>query len=62
LFTSADAAWLENPNDSENAAGNMRAGTQLVIEGTTERGIKVRQTFSLSGVTAASRAINDSCG
>jgi len=32
-----------------------------VIEGTSDNGIKVSQTFSLSGATAASRAIEGNC-
>jgi hypothetical protein len=31
----------------------------LTIEGTTDKGIRVVETFSLSGATAASRAIGD---
>lgn len=61
LFTSDDAAWLLDPNEAQDVAGSMRAGTSMVIEGTNERGIKIRQTFSLSGVTAASRAIDAEC-
>ena len=61
LFTSNDAAWLTDTGQSQDLAGSMRAGTTMAIEGTSERGIKIRQTFSLSGVTAASRAIDAEC-
>ncbi len=61
LFTSADAAWLTDTSRSEAVAGLMRAGSSLVIEGTNERGLKIRETFSLSGITAASRAIDAAC-
>lgn len=61
LFTQADAAWLQDVSQAENLAGNMRAGTTLVIEGTTAQGIRIVQTFSLSGVTAASRAVDQAC-
>jgi len=61
MFTSGDAAWLENPSESADVTGSIRAGTTLVIEGTSDKGIKVRQTFSLSGATAASRAIDSEC-
>ncbi len=61
LFTSDDAAWLLDTDIAQDVAGAMRAGTTMVIEGTNERGIKIRQTFSLSGVTAASRAIDAEC-
>lgn len=57
LFTQKDAAWLLDATQADNLAGAMRAGSQLTIEGTSEKGILVTQTFSLSGATAASRAI-----
>lgn len=61
LFTDKDAAWLKNPSQNDNLAGALRAGSSVVIEGTTNNGIKVSQTFSLSGATAASRAIEGNC-
>ncbi len=60
LFTESDAAWLLDPAMSERLAGAIRAGSTLTVDGTSERGIKVTQVFSLSGATAASRAI-ESC-
>lgn len=57
LFTQKDAAWLLDAGQSADLAAAMRAGSTLVIEGTTDKGILVTQTFSLSGATAASRAI-----
>lgn len=57
LFTQKDAAWLLDAGQSADLAGAMRAGSTLIIEGTTDKGIMVTQTFSLSGATAASRAI-----
>lgn len=61
LFTESDSAWLLDPTQGESLASAMRAGSSLVIEGTTDRGIKVTETFSLSGATAASRAIDAEC-
>ncbi len=60
LFTENDAAWLLDPALGDTLAGAMRAGSTLVVDGTSDRGIKVTQVFSLSGATAASRAI-ESC-
>lgn len=57
LFTQQDAAWLLDATQNDNLAGALRAGSTVVIEGTTDKGILVTQTFSLSGATAASRAI-----
>lgn len=61
LFAEADAAWLDDPSLSNDVAGNMRAGSTLTVQGSTADGVKVVQTFSLSGVTAASRAIDREC-
>lgn len=61
LFTNADAAWLEDVSLAQTVASAMRAGSSMSVEGTTDRGIKVTQTFSLSGVTAASREIDAEC-
>ena len=61
LFTEADAAWLLDPARADGLASAMRAGTTLVMEGTSDKGIKIRETFSLSGATAASRAIDGEC-
>jgi hypothetical protein len=57
LFTQKDAAWLLDASQNDNLAGALRAGSSVTVEGTTERGILVTETFSLSGATAASRAI-----
>jgi hypothetical protein len=58
LFTQKDAAWLLDAGQSDNLAGALRAGATVTIEGTSEKGILVKETFSLSGATAASRAIS----
>ena len=57
LFTQKDAAWLLDATQNDDLAGALRAGSTVVIEGTTDKGILVTETFSLSGATAASRAI-----
>lgn len=61
LFTAGDAAWLADPGQSGTAAQAIRAGATMVIEGTSQRGVRVRQSFSLSGATAASREIDSEC-
>jgi hypothetical protein len=61
LFTQNDAAWLADPTQSDTLAGVMRAGTTVVIEGSTDKGIKVSETFSLAGATAATKAISGNC-
>ncbi len=61
LFTKADAAWLADRDLSKKVAGQMRAGSKLIIESMSNNNVKISQTFSLSGVTAASRAIDREC-
>jgi len=61
LFTQGDAAWLDDPAQSESLAAAIRAGSTLRVEATTAAGIRVTQTFSLSGATAASQAIGAEC-
>lgn len=59
LFTQNDAAWLDDASQSDALASAIRAGSTVVVEGTSAAGIKITQTFSLSGATAASQAIGD---
>jgi hypothetical protein len=61
LFTQKDAAWLLDATQNDSLAGAMRAGQTVVIQGTTDKGILVSETFSLSGATAASKAIDSGC-
>lgn len=62
LFVDSDAAWLDDPALSGDVAGNMRAGSSMSIKIIAADGTEVIETFSLSGVTAASRAIDRECG
>ncbi|MEO8756337.1 MAG: invasion associated locus B family protein [Devosia sp.] len=61
LFTQKDAAWLLDASQNDSLAGAMRAGQTVVVQGTTDKGILVNETFSLSGATAASKAIDSGC-
>lgn len=62
LFTDKDAAWLLDPSQNESLAGALRAGSSVIIDGTSDKGIRITETFSLSGATAASRAIENCTG
>jgi hypothetical protein len=59
LFTQNDAAWLDDASQGPTLASAIRAGSTMVVEGTSAAGIKIVETFSLSGATAASTAIGD---
>ena len=55
------SAWLLDATQNDSLAGAMRAGQSVVVQGTTDKGILVAETFSLSGATAASKAIDSGC-
>ena len=61
LFTQKDAAWLLDTKQNDTLAGALRAGTGVLVQGTTDKGINVSETFSLTGATAASHAIDTGC-
>jgi hypothetical protein len=61
LFTQNDAAWLDDAGQSAALASAIRAGSSLTVEGTTAAGIKVTQSYSLSGATAAQQSIDAEC-
>jgi hypothetical protein len=61
LFTQNDAAWLDDAAQSAALASAIRAGSSLTVEGTTAAGIKVTQTYSLAGATAAQQSIEQDC-
>ena len=61
LFTQNDAAWLDDAGQSSALASAIRAGSSMTVEGTSAAGIKIVETFSLSGATAASQAISSEC-
>lgn len=62
LFTDKDAAWLLDPSQNDSLASALRAGSSVVIEGTSDKGIRITQTFSLAGATAAQRALDGCTG
>jgi len=61
LFTQNDAAWLDDATQAANVASAIRAGSSMSVEGTTSAGIRVTQTYSLSGATAAQQSIDGGC-
>lgn len=61
LFTQNDAAWLDDAGQASTLASAIRAGSSMVVEGTSAAGIKVTQNYSLSGATAAQQSIQGGC-
>lgn len=62
LFTEGDGAWLEKPGDEARLVNAMKQGSELVITGTSARGTKTTDHYSLQGFTAALKTINKACG
>ncbi|KKB07776.1 invasion associated locus B family protein [Devosia chinhatensis] len=61
LFTQGDAAWLDDSGQAANLAAAIRAGSTLVVTGTSANGTQVTQSYSLSGATAAQQAVGAEC-
>lgn len=57
----SEAAWLASTDDESGFVTALKAGTQLVVKGTSGRGTQTTDTYSLSGVTAAMQAIDAAC-
>ena len=61
LYTSGDGAWLENAAEEARLVGAMRAGSSMVVRGTSRRGTLTVDTYSLAGVTAATQKALEVC-
>jgi invasion protein IalB len=62
LFTQGGHAWAYDTDADKALIAAMKAGTQMVVKGTSSRGTQTTDTFSLSGFTATLNAINKGCG
>lgn len=62
LFTEGDGAWLEKPADEARLVNAMKQGSELVITGTSARGTKTTDHYSLQGFTAGLKTISKACG
>lgn len=61
LFTQGDTAWTRQASDDAAMVAAMKAGVDMVVFGTSERGTDTRDTYSLLGFTAAYDAISQAC-
>ena len=61
MFTDGDGAWLRTPKEDSAMVAAMKRGNALVFRGTSKRGTATRDTYSLSGFTAAYNAITKAC-
>ena len=61
LYTNADRAWAKDSKTDENLVRSMIKGNNMVLRGTSNRGTKTVDTYSLSGFTATFRASAKAC-
>ena len=61
MVTEGAAAWLASTGDESGFVAALKAGTQLVVRGTSQRGTNTTDTYSLRGVTAAMTEIDKAC-
>lgn len=61
MHTQDETAW-SFPDDDVDLTRALRDGANLVMESRSWRGTEIRDTFSLSGVTAMHNLISEECG
>lgn len=61
LFTEGESAWTGSPADDEKVIGALRAGSDAVLTGRSGRGTTTVDTFSLTGITAATNRAREAC-
>lgn len=61
LYTDGSTAWSSDVEDDLRMVNAMRAGRTMIMEGVSSRGTETKDTYSLSGFTAAHNAINKAC-
>jgi invasion protein IalB len=61
LFTSGGTAWAKKSRTDRALAKAMKRGNTMTVAGTSNRGTKTLDTYSLKGFTAAYNAIGTNC-
>ncbi len=62
LFTQDDTAWAPDAETDNKLAKTIKAGSKMIVEGTSSRGTETKDIFGLKGSTAAYDAISKECG
>jgi hypothetical protein len=62
LFTKGGNAWARDKATDNALVAAMKKGRSMVVRGTSSRGTATRDTYSLSGITAALNRIAATCG
>lgn len=61
LFTQDDTAWAPDAETDDQLAQAIRAGSNMVVKGTSSRGTVTKDTFSLRGSASAHDKITKEC-
>ena len=61
LFTNGDTAWAMTPEQDESIVNAMKRGSRMIVNGTSFRGTKTKDTYSLNGFSSAYKAISNKC-
>lgn len=61
LFTEGESAWTGSPTEDEKLIGALRAGSAATVVGRSSRGTRTTDSFSLSGITAATNTARERC-
>ncbi len=62
LMPVANMAWAKDTETDKQLVEAMIAGSNAYLNGTSKRGTKITDTFSLKGFSKAYNAINEACG
>lgn len=58
----AGSAWVQNTADEARLVEAMKRGSTVVVTGTSQRGTETKDTYSLSGISAALDKAHSACG
>jgi len=61
LFTQGETAWAYTAKDDATLVKRMKAGSQMVVKGTSQKGTTSTDTYSLLGFTAAHGYVQSEC-
>jgi hypothetical protein len=61
MVTEGEAAWLASTADEPTFVDALKAGSTLIVKGTSQRGTDTTDTYDLAGVTAAMAEIDKAC-
>ena len=61
LFSEGESAWTGSPSEDAKLVTALRGGSSAVISARSARGTVTKDTFSLSGITAATNKAQAAC-